>query len=191
MGDYVDRGPRSREVIDILLRLEQAAADGSGPECTFIRGNHDQMMLDWIDRRAFELWKQNGGLATLSSYSEKDGRPVIPDEHADFLRKTVSIFETDEFVFVHAGLNPFLSVKSNIAANDDLTFLWTRDHLHVPSRNWEKTVVCGHTPMAKPLIQPDLIAIDTGCVFRNFPELGKLTAIRLPEREIVSVKNDE
>ena len=54
MGDCVDRGPRSREVIDILLRLEQAAADGSGPECTFIRGNHDQMMLDWIDRRAFD-----------------------------------------------------------------------------------------------------------------------------------------
>lgn len=191
VGDYTDRGPRSREVIDILLQLETAHLAEEGPACTFLRGNHDQMMLDWIERGVIDLWRQNGGLATLSSYSEEDGWPNVPPEHADFLRRTKLYFETDEFVFVHAGLNPFLSVKANLESNDEFTFLWTRDHLRVSFRNWEKTVVCGHTPMPKPLLDSDLIAIDTGCVFKSFPELGNLTAVRLPEREVISVPNQE
>ena len=131
------------------------------------------------------------GLTTLDSYSENSDWPHVPEEHAEFLRRTKIYHETEDFVFVHAGLNPFLSVKGNIESNDESIFLWTRDHLRVGARNWEKTVVCGHKPMPKSLLEPDLIAIDTGCVFKNFPELGKLSAIRLPEREVISVSNQE
>jgi len=186
VGDYTDRGPRSRDVIDHLLRLEAASRSGDGPRCVFLRGNHDQMMLDWIARGTFDLWFENGGTTTLASYATDTGAPSISDEHKDFLRRTRLYLDTPEFCFVHAGLNPDRSVADNLRVETADTFLWTRRHFH-SERHWEKTVVCGHTPVPKPLMMDDLIAIDTGCVFPHIPEFGRLSAVRLPEREVVQV----
>jgi len=191
IGDYVDRGPDSKAVIDRLLELEEAAEAGAGPRCTFLRGNHDQMMLDYVDypgdQDVYELWSINGGLSTLNSYAV-DGRLVLPDAHIGFLRRTEIVYEEDDFVFVHAGFDPRKSIAENLDPVDPQVALWTRAHLKANLKKWEKPVVCGHTPMRKPLNDPKLINIDTGAVYSHIDGLGVLTAVKLPEREFTQVK---
>ena len=190
IGDYVDRGPNSKAVIDRLLELEEAAAQEKGPRCTFLRGNHDQMMLDYVDfpgdADVYDLWTINGGLSTLNSYVEDD-RLVLPDAHVEFLRRTEFVHETDDFVFVHAGLDPTKSIAENLNPVDPQVVLWTRAHLKAKLNKWEKPVVCGHTPQRGPTNDPKLINIDTGAVYNHIEGLGVLTAVELPAREFVQV----
>ena len=191
IGDYVDRGPDSKAVIDRLMELEEAGAEEKGPRCTFLRGNHDQMMLDYVDfpgdPDVFDLWAINGGLSTLDSYVE-DGRLVLPDAHVEFLRRTEFVHETDDFVFVHAGLDPKKSIAENLNPVDPQVVLWTRAHLKAKLKKWEKPVVCGHTPQREPINDPKLINIDTGAVYSHIEGLGVLTAVKLPEREFTQVE---
>jgi len=191
IGDYIDRGPDSKAVIDRLLELEKTTELGTGPRCTFLRGNHDQMMLDYVDfpgdPDVYELWTINGGLSTLNSYVE-DGRLVLPDAHVDFLRRTELVHETDDFVFVHAGLNPKKSIAENLNPIDPQVALWTRSHLKAKLKKWEKPVVCGHTPQREPINDSLLINIDTGAVYNHIEGLGVLTAVKLPEREFTQVQ---
>jgi serine/threonine protein phosphatase 1 len=181
IGDYVDRGPDSKGVIDRLIRLAGEV------RCTFLRGNHDQMMLDYADRGEFALWRVNGGLSTVASYM-KDGRLHFPEAHLDFLRKTPLYLDTPEYFFVHAGLHPDFSVAHNVEHGSAEVYLWERAHFGAASLAWEKPVVCGHTPHPEPVDLPRLICIDTGCVYFRRPELGRLCAVRLPEREFVLVE---
>lgn len=189
VGDYVDRGPDSRGVIDRLLAMDAAGARGEGPACVFLRGNHDQMMLDYVDRgQGFDLWRANGGLATLANYVDAEGRVDVPEAHMDFLRQTRLYYDTPEATFVHAGLDPLRSVAENLAHGDARTMLWTRAHLDADLSRWEKLVVCGHTPVPEPLDRPRLLNIDTGAVYAYVDRLGTLTAVRLPEREFLRVR---
>ena len=185
VGDYTDRGPDSKGVIDRLIQMEAASADGSGPRCTFLRGNHDQMMLDYIERGDFALWRANGGLETLGSYAPT-GHVEIPEAHHAFLARTRLYLDTPEFCFVHAGLKPQYTVADNLRHETSETFLWTREHLNA-ERHWEKTVVCGHTPQPEAFDEGDLILIDTGCVYAMHPDYGTLTAVRLSDRTFTSV----
>ena len=183
VGDYIDRGPDSKGVIDRLMELEQDY------ECTFLRGNHESLLLGYLNSGAFNLWRINGGIATLQSYVE-NGLPDIniPDDHADFVRETKMYYETDDFFFVHAGLRADLTVAENLDQCDEEVFLWEREHLEAESYAWEKTVVCGHTPRPEPINEEKLMMIDTGCVYHMQPGMGTLTAVRLPEREFVEVE---
>ncbi|MEM9997098.1 MAG: metallophosphoesterase family protein [Bacteroidota bacterium] len=184
VGDYIDRGPNSRGVIERLLELEREHP------CVFLRGNHDQMMIDFVNDGDLELWRINGGLSTLANYMERD-RLRIPDAHVDFIQRTPLYFEADDFVFVHAGLRPDLSIADNLRFGTAETFLWERSHLNADLSGWEKTVVCGHTPVTEPIDQPKLIDIDTGCVYHHRPGYGTLTAVVLPERRFVQVPFQE
>ena len=191
VGDYIDRGPDARGVIDRLLDLEEASWQGTGPVCTFLRGNHDQMMLDHLNGTGdYDLWLSNGGVFTLESYASA-GEVRIPPAHASFLAQTTLLYDTPEAAFVHAGLDPALSVEENLRRASPDVLLWTRDHLDADLSAWEKVVVCGHTPVAEPINRPQLIGIDTGAVFAGRPGLGRLTAVRLPEREFIAVDNCE
>ena len=181
IGDYMDRGPDSKGVIDRLLALAEEQ------RCTFLRGNHEDLFLGYLDRGEYDIFAINGGIATLSSYMDSDGDMEIPQSHVDFVRKTELYLETDEFVFVHAGLRPDRSVAENLSENNQEVFLWERSHLKVNSLPWEKTVVCGHTPVPQVVNEPSLINIDTGCVYHTHPSMGFLTAVVLPERRFVSV----
>ncbi len=184
IGDYIDRGPDSRGVIDILKGLEDIVT------CTFLRGNHEQLLLNYLDEGEYDLWAMNGGIATLLSYSDA-GFSEIPEEDIDFIRRTVSFFDTEDFFFVHGGLKAGYTIQENIDRFDDDTFLWERSHLKADEYAWEKTVVCGHTPVDEPLNTEKLINIDTGCVYFQYPGRGQLTAVRLPEREFVIVPYSE
>ena len=191
IGDYVDRGPDSPGVLERLLGMEAEAEAGRGPRCVFLRGNHDQMLLDYVDGvpDAYELWRINGGMATLAGYMG-NGRLLIPEAHVEFLRRTALVHEEEGFVFVHAGLDPRKSVAENLAHPDPRVFLWTRAHLDADLGRWELPVVCGHTPQAEPLNRPRLLNIDTGAVYHHLPGFGTLTAVRLPERAFVQVPDE-
>lgn len=185
IGDYIDRGPDSHGVIERLIELRQRAASGEGPRCTFIRGNHDQMLLDTVAHApgAADLWAANGGHATLTSYP--DG--VVTQEHLAFLRDTEIAVIVDGFAFVHAGFDPTRPVEEQVRFHDPDIALWTRAHLRADRGAWEMPVVCGHTPVPEPLAEDNLIAIDTGAVYHHRPDLGRLTAVRLPKVEFVAV----
>ncbi len=98
LGDYVDRGPDSRGVIDTLLEL-----DASG-RLTPILGNHEEMMLGAL-RGSYprQAWLQHGGVATLDSYGFVGDLSVIPQEHLDFLDRCLPYYETDDTIFTHAN----------------------------------------------------------------------------------------
>jgi serine/threonine protein phosphatase 1 len=186
VGDYIDRGPDSKDVIDQLLDLREDV------DCTFLRGNHESLMLGYLDSGAFNLWRVNGGISTLQSYVRSGESDIdIPEPHATFVRETELYHETDDFFFVHAGLKADLSIEENLEADDESVFLWERDHLDASSHAWEKPVVCGHTPRPEPVNEEKLLMIDTGCVYHMQPGMGTLTAVRLPEREFVSVEHQD
>lgn len=182
VGDYIDRGPDSKAVIDRVLELQKTH------RCTFLRGNHEAFMLDYLDNGTFNLWSANGGVSTVRSYTDGRSEVRIPDSHVEFVRSTKLYHETDEFFFVHAGLKPHLSIEENLDRFGEDVFLWERSHMKTSDLAWEKTVVCGHTPQPEPISRDKLIAIDTGCVYHMHPGLGRLTAVHLPEREFVTVK---
>lgn len=182
IGDYVDRGPDSRGVIDRLLRLQHEC------RCTFLRGNHEEMMLDFLDFRESELWHINGGDATLRSYLSSDGTYDIPDTHTAFLRDTIAFWSEPDYFFVHAGLKPHMTIEENLTHHSSEVFLWERSHLAAKELVWEKPVVCGHTPQREPINRPRLICIDTGCVYVSYPGYGMLTAVSLPDRDMIQVR---
>ncbi len=177
VGDYIDRGPDSSAVIDFLIQFSQHH------DCVFLRGNHEQMMIDAFEEGDFHLWLMNGGRSTLESYGEDSGD--VPERHQTFVKNTDLYFETDKYFFVHAGVHPEWSLeemkKHSMAES---YYLWTRDHLEVDETPWEKKVVFGHTPVKEVILAKDRIGIDTGCVYQR-SGMGKLTAVLLPEEEII------
>lgn len=197
IGDYIDRGPESKSVIDTLIHLKSLYSN-----IIFLKGNHEDMMLGAVGFTAvvkdINTWLYNGGVQTLGSYGmdrneimmlagiRDDGerlqkmREFLPESHLDFLLGLNMFVETDNYFFCHAGIKPFISIKVGKANAFDL--LWTRDHIYADAFNWEKTVVCGHTPLTDVLIKDRLICIDTGLYY-----YGKLSAIDVLTKQIFQV----
>lgn len=177
VGDYIDRGPESAGVIDCLIELAAAR-----PNTVFLRGNHEQMMLEsrdaWNDHsprvgELFARWAGNGGDTTLDSYP-RNPRWVdrIPAGHWHFLESTLLEFETEAFHFVHAGLLP-PGAKWPYAEDPRL---WVREEFLNSRYDFGKIVVFGHTPQRSghPLVEANKIGIDTAAAFG-----GPLTAVGL------------
>lgn len=177
IGDYIDRGPDSRKVVDLLLDFREEV------DCVFLRGNHEQMLLDALKDNKRSLWMMNGGETTLQSYGSSRRELSFPDAHREFYENTRMYYDTEDYFFVHAGLSPAKTIAESLESEDDIAeFLWERSHLNAFETPWEKTVVFGHTPRPKPLRKDHMIGIDTGCVY-NRMGYGKLTAVKLPEEE--------
>ncbi len=168
IGDYIDRGPESREVVDVLLGLPY--------RCVFLMGNHEKMLLDYLAGNDGGIYLPNGGLATLQSYGGDLAN--IPPGHLSFFRALRPMYETPEYLFVHAGIRPM--VPLNKQEVDDL--VWIRQEFIQFIGRFPKPVVFGHTPLRQVLLTPDRIGIDTGCVYG-----GKLTCLMLPSREVIQV----
>lgn len=180
LGDYVDRGPHSKEVVDYLIALDKEYS------CVFLRGNHDAMLLNYVEDNTWLKWFENGGTATMESYRKALGKEQIPLEHLRFFTNTRLFYDTPEYFFVHSGPPTDQPISESIK-NESLysSFLWNRDHLSSTFNQWEKTVIFGHTPVRSPIQEPNMIGIDTGCVY---PQFGKLTAVSLPERHFFQQK---
>jgi serine/threonine protein phosphatase 1 len=168
IGDYIDRGPQVREVVDFLLGLPF--------RCVFLLGNHEKMLLDYLDGKDDGLFLPNGGTATLRSYGGDAGG--IPPAHLSFFRSLRPIYETPDYLFVHAGIRPMVSLDKQEL--EDL--VWIRQEFFQFIGHFPKPVVFGHTPLQRVLLLPDRIGIDTGCVYG-----GKLTCLKLPQREVTQV----
>jgi calcineurin-like phosphoesterase family protein len=168
IGDYIDRGPHSREVVELLLQLTDRPI--------FLLGNHEKMLLDYLAGGDSSLYLLNGGLATIESYG---GDPAnIPPAHLDFFRNLRPIYETPDHLFVHAGIRPLVPLEKQELKD----LVWIRQEFYQFVGRFPKPVVFGHTPMRHVLMAEDRIGIDTGCVYG-----GKLTCLKLPEREIIQV----
>lgn len=172
VGDYIDRGPDSKEVIDIILDLL-----GMMDHVICLLGNHEQMFLNYyLHDRDPELFLGNGGYRTLASYGFKRSRQDpsfrVPDHHLRFYRSLLPFYETDDHIFVHAGLRPGTPLPEQTL--DDL--IWSRFEFIRSPYDFGKRVVFGHTPFSAPLVEPNKIGIDTGAVYG-----GQLTCLELPD----------
>ncbi len=170
VGDYVDRGLASSTVIDTLC-----GGPLPGMNQVFLRGNHDDMMLRFLDDPAVGIdWLEFGGMATLYSYgvqvpptarSEAELRAAaetlrarMPDEHLAFLQGLALSFELGDYLFVHAGIDPDRPLDDQ--REQDL--LWIRDTFLESRARLDKLVVHGHTPTDEPVVRRNRIGIDTG-----------------------------
>ncbi len=155
LGDYIDRGPDSRGVIDYLLDFRER-----WPQTVFLKGNHEAMLLNFLAGHERLLYLLNGGETTLYGYRER-GKLAIPQSHLQFFRDLRLYFETEHHIFVHAGLRPGASLQNQ--REDDL--LWIREDFLNSDSRWGKTIVFGHTPMRKPHLKPERIGLDTGAAY--------------------------
>jgi serine/threonine protein phosphatase 1 len=179
IGDYIDRGPDPKEVIDYIIDIKQSIRN-----VVCLSGNHEDMFLNYcLDRRDEELYMANGGMRTLASYGfNREGTEelILPESHREFFTSLQTYHETDDYIFVHAGLRPGIPLDRQ----DREDLLWIRFEFINSSYDFGKTVIYGHTPISlnKPLIDKNKIDIDTGAVYG-----GKLTCIELPEVKIYQV----
>jgi serine/threonine protein phosphatase 1 len=172
LGDYIDRGPDSRVILEALMAYQALR-----PETVLLMGNHERMLLDALEGRQVELFLCNGGLETLHSFGlTMEAMHHIPPVFLDFLRGLPLFHEDEHYIFVHAGLKPGLP----LAGQQERDLLWIRDEFIHSQWDFGKTVVFGHTPFAEPLVKPGLIGIDTGAGFGL-----RLTCLKLPEREFI------
>lgn len=180
LGDYVDRGPQSRAVIERLVALSER------PGFRCLRGNHEEVLLAVLaDPSAAEDWLVFGGLETMASYGfVPDGRPALdlvaafaeglPASHRAFLAGLPLTFACGDYLFVHAGLRP----GRPLAEQSPEDLLWIRDEF-LRSRAWHgHRVVHGHTPVREAEILPNRINLDTGAY-----ATGRLTCLVLEGRE--------
>lgn len=174
LGDYIDRGPDSRRVIELLLQLKDSYSDRVIP----LKGNHEWMFERYLLGLDTEVFLYNGGYETLKNYHEK-GRLNIPSEHIAFIKELPLYLEMGDYIFVHAGINPGKSLHNQ--NEEDL--LWIRQSFYLYEGKFSKKIIFGHTPFPDVLKLDDRIGIDTGCVYG-----GKLTAIKLPEEEIFQIE---
>lgn len=169
IGDYIDRGSQSMQVIDYLL---------SDPlpdfENIFLLGNHEQVLLEFLhDPISAAAWFNFGGLSTLVSYDVKiTGIPrqdqlndlslafqeKIPEAHLQFFQQLINCYEKDGYYFVHAGILPGVKLKHQRAED----MLWIRDKFLDNTRFHGKVIVHGHSITATPVIYDNRIGIDTG-----------------------------
>ncbi|SFM71958.1 metallophosphoesterase family protein [Thermodesulforhabdus norvegica] len=178
LGDYIDRGPYSREVIEILLGLVNRY-----PSVLCLKGNHEQMFLDFLSGADPLVYFWNGGRQTLKSYGYRerdDGsyEVFVPEEHLKFLRSLHLGVETDDYIFVHAGLRP--GIPLDLQSEEDM--LWIRHEFIYSMEDFGKRVVFGHTPVVEPLVMHNKIGIDTGAVYGRY-----LTCVKLPDEEFYRV----
>lgn len=179
MGDYTDRGPNSKRVVEQLLEFKKEH------KCIFLRGNHDEMLLKAYEDGRWDLWLANGGDTTLENYNSTPRNFDLPEEHHQFFRDTILYWQTDNYFFVHGGISPDLTIRENLESDYERNnFLWQRDHVYARGNHWEKTVVFAHTPVKEPIVEDNMIGIDTGCVYKN-RGYGVLTAVVLPEMEFI------
>lgn len=188
LGDYIDRGLHSREVIDRLLELTR---DGRfSPR--FLKGNHEAALLDFLARpESGAAWLTYGGAETLYSYgvaapplasgpaslhrASEALRAALPDAHLDFLSHLELWIRHGDHLFVHAGLRP----GRGLDAQDEQDLLTIRDAFHKSWRRWPFTVVHGHTPVDSVYIDDRRICVDTGAYIT-----GRLSAVCIDQGEV-------
>jgi serine/threonine protein phosphatase 1 len=180
LGDYTDRGPDSRGVIDLLIE-----GKNTGRNWTFIKGNHDQMFElfmqsppqhdPYIITELYWLHPRLGGDTTLASYgvtstgrtrlmdTHAEALAAVPQSHVDFLKSLTLSYEHDELFFCHAGVRPEVPLdRQNM--ND---LIWIRKEFHDYTASHPKVIVHGHTPVDEATHYGNRINLDTGAGYNK------------------------
>ncbi|HMO17024.1 MAG TPA: metallophosphoesterase family protein [Oligoflexia bacterium] len=167
LGDYIDRGPDSRRVVDLLVQFKH-----DFPVTRFLRGNHEDMLMDFLGFGGSlgHAFLYNGGLETIQSYGISVFSPpgemmrLMPESHFKFFSSLDSIVSLKSHLLVHAGLNPSNDLFSQKAED----VYWIREAFLDSEFEFGKTVVFGHTPHREVFDhRPFKLGIDTGVVFGN------------------------
>ena len=181
LGDYIDRGPDSAGVIARLIELQER-----DPNAIFLRGNHEQMLLDFLDDPNFyQAWCKLGGEQTLLSYDvtpplfEEDSvfqdvhgafAAAMPERHLKFIGSTKFMHVEGDYLFAHAGIRP----QVHFSEQNPQDLMWIREEFLSSSSKFEKVVVHGHSGQKGPDVRPNRIGIDTLAY-----KTGTLTALVL------------
>ncbi len=206
LGDYVDRGPDSKGVLDFIMKLRE---DGYAVRC--LLGNHEDMMVRSMSNfDELDMWLLNGGNPTLESFGVSYVED-IPQNYIDFIGEMEYCIEVDEYLLVHAGLN-FTPPNPNSGKGDFLfrifdplqdkkSLLWIRDWYQDMDREWlgDRIVVHGHTPIPQTKIKTMCAELETNRVldidnggFATFQsEMGHLCAFDMTNRKLFFQRNIE
>lgn len=185
LGDYIDRGPDSKRVLDRLISCCVAQPT------VCLMGNHEAYLREFLKNPdILSVWRRYGGLETLLSYGLAPTRKteaqehrklvselnrLLPSSHREFLSSLKEYLICGDFFFVHAGVRPGISLTEQ--SEDDL--LWIRDDFLQCEDDFGKVVVHGHTPVLEPDVRPNRINIDTGAY-----ATGRLTCLVLESDEV-------
>jgi serine/threonine protein phosphatase 1 len=183
LGDYIDRGDKSKEVIDFIIDLRQ-----EGFNVTPLAGNHEVMLIDsYYDPGMLPLWLMNGGMSTLTSFGINDIRE-LDDHYLEFFKSLDYYLILGNIVFVHAGFDdladdPFL---------DEQSMVWEcRLSYNHPALSG-KTIIHGHRPKTVSYVKEIIserslvIPVDTGCVYGKENGYGVLSALEVNNMTILS-----
>ena len=191
LGDLVDRGPQSAQVIDRVL-----SGDLPTGYCDFIMGNHEEVMLDCFHGsvESYHPWLQFGGAETLASYgidrrvSSSDSfdlaaemRKAIPTAHIEFLMSFKDYIRVGDYLFVHAGIRPGVALDQQSGRD----FHWIRRDFLDATTDHGYVVVHGHTIVPRIEFHPNRIALDTGCFLTG--QLGAV-AIESDTARVITAK---
>ena len=183
VGDYIDRGPDSKGVIDHILQLKE-----DGYQVYTLRGNHEQMILDAPgDDFSLQMWLNNGGKQTLKSFGVHHVEE-IPSLYVSFFSKTELFIHTGDHIFVHAGLN----FQHTDIFQDQHAMLWIRTYNDHQPLLQNMILIHGHTPQTLEYIlaqNGNCINIDGGCVYNGDGVYGNLVALNVMEKKFVWVEN--
>jgi serine/threonine protein phosphatase 1 len=187
LGDYVDKGYETKEVIDFIIEMIS-----SGYGVTPLCGNHEAMLIDsWKDKRMLPLWLINEGIMTLNSF----GIPEIGEidkRYIDFFLNLKYFEKSGDYIFVHAGFND----NSEDPFNDIHGMIWESYSEYNNPILKGTTIIHGHRPkkiaFVKEMIakKSRVIPIDTGCVYGKESGYGYLSALDVGEMELVSVEKE-
>ncbi len=200
LGDYIDRGPDSKGVIDIIRKLQEDEYN-----VRLLKGNHEDYLIKAykaeFERKSFlgiksknhmkEEWKKFGGKETLESFGVKNLQD-FPKEYIDWLAKLELFIELEDFVLVHAGLN----FDNDDPFEDEQSILWLRDFKPQPEKINNRTLIHGHVPINLELIYHlkkgnsyKYIDLDNGIYMNDRIGFGNLVAMELDSKEIVAQNN--
>lgn len=187
LGDYVDRGFQSRDVLNVLLGEHMSPF-----ETYFLKGNHEAAMVQFLsDPGVGPRWAEYGGIETLVSYGVKPPRArtnleewrqaaadlnsVLPHEHRHFLENLDLSVRIGDYVFVHAGVRPGIAIEDQVERD----LLWIRDEFLNDRGHFGAVIVHGHTPQQAPYRDLRRIGLDTGAYLS-----GRLTAARFEHENV-------
>ena len=184
LGDYIDRGDKSKKVVDYIIELQE-----HGFDIIPLMGNHELLLLDAFENeKNVSKWIQNGGNETLKSFGITSIKNIDP-KYLKFFKELKYYYSLDDFLFVHAGfndnvVNPF---------TDFYSMLWKCKESYNNPLLIDKTIVHGHNPISvtkcNDRVEPkhSVINIDTGCVYLDKDGFGRLTAYECNTRKILFV----
>jgi serine/threonine protein phosphatase 1 len=196
LGDYVDRGPDSKGVIDFIRSMQR-----DGYNVTALKGNHEDFMVElydaalkkrspwWLNfgNKKHKTWLEIGGKPTLSSFGVSHIREV-PSEYIEWMRNLVHYVELEQYVLVHAGLN----FKNEDPFEDLRAMLWLRDYEINPEKIGGRRIIHGHVPVNMELITQSVksrafkfIDLDNGPYLSGKDGFGNLVALEINSMEMV------